>query len=263
MTRTVALPMYDPAPDALDRFWSLLRDAMRREGLAEVPRDLAWPADLDTHWRGPDLLLSQTCGYPFASALKSEVQLVGTPRYAAEGCEGARYSSLVVVRAGDEAKILADLRGHRAAINMVGSHSGWNALRAMVAPLARAGRFFASVQETGSHHGSMRAVASGEADVAAIDCVTFALARRNRPELIAPLRILARSAAAPGLPFITSRCTPPEDLARLRAALTSACAGGSAHEVLIRGFDVLEPHAYDEILAVEAEATVLGYPVLA
>ena len=254
--------MYDPAPGALDRFWSVLRDAMRREGLAEVPRDLAWPEDLDIHWRDPDLLLSQTCGYPFATVLKSEVQLVGTPRYEAEGCEGPRYSSFVVVRAGDPAQSLADLRGHRAAINMIGSHSGWNVLRAVVAPLARAGRFFTSILETGSHHDSMRAVVSGEADVAAIDCVTFALARRNRSELTAPLRILARSPTAPGLPFITSRYTSADDLARLRAALTSACASDAAETVLIDGVDVLDPAAYDEILRIEADAIALGYPAV-
>jgi ABC-type phosphate/phosphonate transport system substrate-binding protein len=255
--------MYDPAPGALDRFWLVLRDAMRREGLAGVPEDLAWPRDLDAHWRDPALLLTQTCGHPFATALRNAVQLVGTPRYAAEGCEGPSYRSFVVVRAGDPAGSLADLRGRRAAINMIGSHSGWNALRAMAAPLARAGQFFASVLETGSHHGSMRAVATGEADVAAIDCVSFALARRNRPELTAPLRILAQTGLAPGLPFITSRRTSPDDLARLRAALASACADPIARDVLIDGFDVLEPQAYDEILAMEAEAKACGYPVLA
>ncbi len=263
MTRVVAFPMYSGSPGALDRFWSVLRGAMRREGLADIPEDLAWPQDLDAHWRDPNLLLSQTCGYPFMTALKGEVQIVGTPCYAAEGCEGPYYRSFVVVRAGDEVKTLADLRGHRAAINMVGSHSGWNALRAMVAPLARAGRFFASVQDTGSHYGSMRAVGSGVADVAAIDCVTFALARRSRPDLTAPLRILTQSAAAPGLPFITSRRTSPEDLARLRAALTTACADPSAGALLLDGWDKLEASAYDEILAVEERAKALGYPTLA
>ena len=50
-----------------------------------------------------------------------------------------------------------------------------NALRAVIAPLAEGGRFFAEIIETGGHAASLDLVAAGGADVAAIDAVSLAL----------------------------------------------------------------------------------------
>lgn len=192
MTRPASLPMYHAPADALAAFWAGLRAHMRREGLADVPERLATPGPLREHWLDPDLLLSQTCGYPLATALAGRVQLVGTPRYAAEGCDGPCYRSLVLVRDRDPARAVADLRGRRAAFNERDSQSGYNALRALAAPLAEAGRFFGSTVETGAHRRSLDLVRTGAADVAAVDCVTLALLRRDEPERVAGLRGLDR-----------------------------------------------------------------------
>ena len=85
----------------------------------------------------PASILSQTCGYPYATRLRGRVRLVATPVYRAEGCDGARYRSVLLVRADDRAENLADLRGRRVALNADDSQSGHNALRAAVAPLAQ------------------------------------------------------------------------------------------------------------------------------
>ncbi len=65
------------------------------------------PGDLLAHWRQPTLLLSQTCGYPLVTQLP-EVQTVGCFHYAAPGCEGRRYRSLLVVREADSHRMLGD-----------------------------------------------------------------------------------------------------------------------------------------------------------
>src|SRR5204863_144381 len=70
---------------------------------------------------------------------------LATPVYAAEGCEGPRYRSIVVTRADRPWRTLDDLRGARAAINEASSHSGTNALRSVIAPLSRDGAFFGDV----------------------------------------------------------------------------------------------------------------------
>src|SRR5262249_9564629 len=147
------------------------------------------------------------------------------------------------------------------------SQSGYNTLRAVVAPLARDGRFFGSRIETGAHRASLAAVKVGDADVASVDCVSFALIRRAQPRELEGLRVLCATAAAPGLPYVTAAATSEDDLARLRQGLAAACADPALAEtrarLLIAGCDVLPDKAYDVILAMEKAAIAAGYPELA
>lgn len=165
------------------------------------------PGDLLAHWRQPTLLLSQTCGYPLVTQLP-EVQTVGCFHYAAPGCEGRRYRSLLVVREADSHRMLGDFLGRRAVCNAEHSQSGYNVLRKMVAPLSREGRFFSAVMFSGSHRQSLRELQQENADIAAIDCVTYALLQRYQPQALAGLVAIGWSPAAPGLPLITAGVTP-------------------------------------------------------
>ncbi len=268
MSRTVAFPMYAVPSEAAATFWAGLRRHMVAAGLSDLPDRPAVPDDLRAHWRDPNLLLSQTCGYPLVTELAGQVRLVATPCYDAPGCDGPTYTSFVLVRRDDPACVLADLCGRRAACNERGSQSGWNALRAAVAPLAEAGRFFGAVLQTGAHLRSMDAVRRGEADVAAVDCVTVALAARDRPEVVDGLRVLCRTApGVPGLPLVTGAATSAADIARLRTALHAAAADPALAEaragLLLRDVAVLAPESYDACLAMERDAVAAGYPDLA
>ncbi len=85
-----------------------------RTVLPAVPAALERGRDRDEQWRSPDLLLSQTCGYPLTHALAGRVDLVATPCYGVRGCEGADYRSLVVVaRAGKACGACRSARAHR------------------------------------------------------------------------------------------------------------------------------------------------------
>ena len=85
-----ALPMYDlvELKPATDRFWQALRDRLDQAGIADLPQTLSRPDRLTEFWCQPNLLLSQTCGYPLVTELRDAVQLVATPVYSAPGCEG-------------------------------------------------------------------------------------------------------------------------------------------------------------------------------
>ena len=170
---------------------------------------------------------------------------------------------MLLVRADDPAQALSDLRGRRVAVNATDSQSGHNALRAAVAPLASGGRFFASLVTTGSHTASAVTVASGAADLCAVDCVTWALLRRYEPERVAPLRVIGQTAAAPGLPLITGRAAP---LAAIRAAVVAVMAdpglAAARAALLLEGVEILADSDYDAILALERRAMASGYPVL-
>ena len=187
---------------ATDALWEALAIALVERGVP-APLALDRRPDYTSAWLEPGLVLSQTCGYPYVTRLRGRVRLVATPVYRADGCDGARYRSIVLVRANDRAENLADLRGRRVALNADDLQSGHNALRAAVAPLAQSGRFFVGSTLTGSHRASADAVAQGVADLCAIDCVCWAILRRHEPERTEGLRAIGWTAPAPGLPLIT------------------------------------------------------------
>ena len=140
-----------------------------------------------------------------------------------------------------------------------------NALRHAVAPHARDGRFFGSVAALGSHLNVLRALASAEADCAAIDCVTLAYVRDALPELLEGIRIVGMTASAPGLPLIASRALPEPQVAALQDALDVAVAADAerARVLRLKGFERLLPADYDTIERFEREAAAHGYPALA
>lgn len=259
------LPMYD-LPElcaATDAWWAGLARALRREGIEHVPDRLTREQSTEAIWQRPDLLLSQICGYNMVAEWQERVTYVATPCYTAPGCHGPLYCSHIVVPASASTRTLEDLRGSRCAINGYTSHSGCNALRATIAPLSRGGRFFSSVTVSGGHALSLALVVSGEADVAAIDCITYALLARYRPRLVEGTRIMAQTLAAPVGPYVT-RCGPSGELITcLRRGLARAMhdtdLAVARADLLLGGFEILPAEDYARIAQIEAEVTRLGY----
>jgi ABC-type phosphate/phosphonate transport system substrate-binding protein len=260
--------MYDlpELRSATDALWTAIAGALDRRDIADVPRTLSRDRALGTQWTDPKLLLAQTCGYVLTHALRGRVRLVATPGYRAPGCIGHRYRSFVVVRASSRFQRLEDLRGAVAAVNSDDSHSGMNALRRAFAPLARGGRFFAEVECTGEHRLSLERLASGAVDVAAIDCVTFALLGSTVHELTRAVRVIAETPPVPGLPFITRADASDAELAALRSALEEAWRTVDPEVKSLLWLDhihVVPLTEYDEIDAMELEARRLGFQRLA
>jgi ABC-type phosphate/phosphonate transport system substrate-binding protein len=263
-----ALPMYD-LPElaaANDQLWAAVAERLRAAGVAGVPAQLTRGLEPEAVWSAPGLLLAQACGYPYMKALRGRAALVATPQYEASGCAGPFHCSAIVVRKTQRAGALADLRGASLALNSPSSGSGMNLLRAAVARHAGRRPFFTRVTLTGSHAASVEAIAAGEADVAAIDCVTWAHLETFRSALTRGLRVLGWTDTSPGLPLITSRAGGP----RLRTALFQALADVARDPALapvrrtlrLQGFHALPEAHYYKVLAHEQVAADLGYPDL-
>ena len=247
-------PLYD-LPEieaATDTWWRGLAKAFRREGIADVPDKLWRCASFREVWTRDDLLLSQTCGYPLMHELRGKVTLVATPCYSASGCRGPNYCSAVIVRRDSLARDAADLRGARCVVNNRDSQSGYNALRALIAPLASGKQFFSDVTISGSHLNSVRMVSENEADVAAIDCVTYELLARFRPEAVAGIRTLCLTSKTPALPYITRREAGEDLVARLLNGLQRACLDPELVEsreiLMIQGFCTLPVSDYESVV---------------
>jgi len=261
-----SIAMYvTPAPlaEATEALWSFLREQLLEAGLSGVPERLSRDIAYDEAWLRPDLLLSQTCGYPYVTRLRGKVRLVATPEYNHPGCSGPLMRSFIIARRDSPFGGIEDLRGKIAAINSPDSNSGANLFRAAVAPLAGGRPFFARVVLTGSHGASIDAVAAGQADCASIDCITFGNIRRFDPTRLEMIRVIAKTPAGPGLPFITAGDASDEQLALLRDALSAAIADPSlaaVRETLgLTNIAILSDVAYESLLEFARQAEALGF----
>jgi ABC-type phosphate/phosphonate transport system substrate-binding protein len=228
-----SLAMYDlgPAMAANDRLWGLIRHGLQDRGI-DAPQALTrgdkayWPA-----WQSPDLLLSQTCGYPFRARLQGKVTYVGTPDYGLDGCPPGHYRSVFVVRRDDPRQTLAAFDGARFAYNEALSQSGWAAPQTHA---ALAGIRLADTLQTGGHRLSARAVAEGQADIAALDAVTHALMQASDP-IAARLRVIDVTEPTPGLPVITALGRDPEPLFAALAEAIAAVTDADRQTLRLKG----------------------------
>ena len=247
---------------ATDAWWRGVAAALQRAGIPAVPESLTRDADIDV-LHSPELLLTQTCGYPLTHALAGVVSLVATPAYSADGCNGADYCSFILVSQDNPAAGLEDLRGSVCTFNGRNSQSGYNSLRAAVAPIAGGDGFFSRVIESGGHPASIELVASGKADVCAVDCVTHGLIANHRPDALAGTRIVGVTESVPGLPYVTRAAVDEDYLRRLRDGLAEAFAdprlAGPRETLMLAGMQVLDYDAYNCIDDMEKAACAAGY----
>ena len=237
-----SLAMYDRAEvqPANDRLWALIRDGLRAAGL-KAPQALTrgagayWDA-----WEAPDLVLSQTCGFPYRARLHGKVTLIGTPDYGVEGCPPGHYCSVLVVRRHDPRQSLGDFDGAELAFNDDLSQSGWaapqNHARALGLTLRPAVR-------SGGHVLSARAVAEGRADIAALDAVTWGMIRRW-DGFAAELRVVERTAPTPGLPLIAAQGTEPTPVFAATARAIAALPRPDRDVLGLHGLVRIDPAAY-------------------
>lgn len=214
------------------RYWAGIRAALAARGI-DAPQELSNDAEAFSVWTAPDLVLSQTCGMPYRTWLHGRVALIGTPDFDLDGCPPGHYRSAVVVRADDPRDRLEDFARARLAYNQTFSQSGYAALHA----LARArGFWFADRRESHAHRQSARAVAEGDADIAALDAVSWRLMQRY-DGFTAKLRVLTWTAPTPGLPYIAAACA---DVPATFAAVAEAIAALSPDDRATLGINGLQ-----------------------
>ncbi len=262
-----SLPMYLVTPLAVNQLWAWLRkDIINQVGssynalIAEV---LNYPEDLHGHWQQPKLLLSQTCGYPLMTELNKKVNLLGSFEYDAPYCSGIFCKSVVICQSNNLRNNLLDFKDARVAFNNPLSQSGYNSLRHLIAPFSQNGRFFENSISTGGHKASVLAVQSGQADIAAIDCVTYEGFCRYEPQLTQGLKIINTTQSYPGLPLISALNTPTEVLDALKNSLSRIHLQEQLRDTLatlmIKQFQPSSWLDYEICLEMEKNAQQLGY----
>ncbi|WP_448649883.1 phosphate/phosphite/phosphonate ABC transporter substrate-binding protein [Pseudomonas fluorescens] len=220
--------------------------------------------DLHALWLAPELLVTQTCGYPLMTQLRGQVRVIGRPRYElAHGSKG-EHCSLLLTRDDNPRSALADFYNSRGVINGHDSNSGMNLLRERLAPLQRDGRFFASVGISGAHRESLRWLRENLADLAAIDSVTYDYLARFAPQEVAGLRIVTHSAPSPTLPYIGPLQLSDEQVLRIREAMNLALQD-LPQVVETLGIQEVLPASEDDyqvLLGYQQHAASVGYAEL-
>ena len=111
------------------------------------------------------------------------------------------------------------MRGKRFAFNGANSMSGIVGLSRDLASLGQDLAIFSEQFVSGGHRLSVRMVAGGSADIAAIDCRSWQLAQLYDPQASALLQVVGWTTRRKGLPFITAKATAPAVVEALRAVL--------------------------------------------
>ncbi|TGS16993.1 phosphate ABC transporter substrate-binding protein [Mesorhizobium sp. M2E.F.Ca.ET.209.01.1.1] len=204
------------------------------------------PDEFDFHqlWLSPALLFGQTCWGPMELGLARHVRVVAQPNYDAfEGGQGELYSSALVMAADGGSSVASPrdgkalipidlLRGKRFTFNNPDSMSGLIALTRDLQAMGESLDIFASCGESGGHRSSIVAVAEGRADIAAIDCESWALAQRFEPAARG-VKVVGWTARRKGLPYITARTIPASVVAAMREAV-AAVEGGASEQPLVQ-----------------------------
>lgn len=249
-----SLPMYD-LPEirhATDALWGRMAHHFEHNGIKSIPQKLVHNRHLHDLWSDENLFISQCCGYDILHRYREHLQVLGKPWFNAPGCGNGHYASIVVVGESSPHQDVVDMTGTVVVINDPESQSGMNALFALVAPYSRNHKFFSKVIISGSHTESLATVRRGEADVAAVDCLTYELLRLHRPMAIEGTRPLGFTRAAPTPPYVTRTVVDKETAARMQNALLATFNDprltDTLQALLLNGFEITSADTYRYIL---------------
>ena len=211
-----------------------------------------------------NLLIGHTCGYPYVSRWHQNHDTVCVPEFDIDGCQGAFYSSWIISQAHNNKSRLADFKDTVAAINNPDSNSGMNVLRYEISKVAHGNRFFSRIIMSDSHLNSMNKIITGEAEIAAIDAVTWDFAKRENLYDFSKIKIIQQTIKTPGLPFIKLKdceIDPTLITDSLNRCLDELSEDSRAF-LKIKKFTPMNETDYQPILDIEKSAAENNYPEL-
>ncbi len=217
------LPMYDwpDVAEDVDRLWATIVAAADGHGVT-IPDRVTRTESLIDLWGDPSMILGQVCSLnPVRDGL-GETEVIGTivyePAAGLPDPEPGTYYSVLVARSDDARceRLGSDgigtatandsirrFAGATVASNGTDSQSGYWSLGHFVGDRLDDGPIFGGMVFTGAHRESVRAVADGRADVAAIDVHSWRLATEHEPAS-SELTVIGTTKPTPGVVCVVS-----------------------------------------------------------
>jgi phosphonate transport system substrate-binding protein len=195
------------------------------------------------------------CGLPYVRLCAEQPGMLRP--MAAPVLEGARYQdrpvyfSDVIVRHDSPFRSFGDLRGRRWAYNEADSYSGCLLVRHHLLQLGETEAFFGSLAFSGRHQESIRMIAGGEVDGAAIDSHVLGVERLRNPQTAEAIRVIATLGPST-IPLVVATARLSDDTRdQVRDALCALGEDPASRDVLARGlirrFTPIDDRAYDDI----------------
>jgi ABC-type phosphate/phosphonate transport system substrate-binding protein len=241
--------MYAVAAPVAQAWRDLFAYVGERAGVAWTYIEHAAPAPVSELWARPDCGCVFMCGFPYVSAGSRHRLLAAPvpslPRYSGRPV----YFTEFIVRDDAAFATLEQTFGGRLACMLPESNSGYNAPRHYLMTKATAGTgtlFRPTRAPTPTPRQVIDAVIGGEAEVGVVDSYVLDLLRPHEPALMARVRSVAVTPAAPIPPLVASPQAGDDTVARVRAVLLdlhrdAACAGWLAQVGLSRFAPVEAP----------------------
>jgi phosphonate transport system substrate-binding protein len=201
-----------------------------------------------------DVTLALVCTNPFLQGQEEfGMELLAAP----EVGDQPYYYSLLVVRTGLDVNSLADLRGMTFAFTDPLSNSGRLAPLYQLALLGETPEsFFSRAIFTYAHDNSIRAVADGLVDAAAVDSQVYEYLRLTDPDLMSKVKVVERWGPFGISPVVVNPNLDPELKARLREVFLEMDGDSQGRELLQRllidRFIVPDDSIYDSVRQMRA-----------
>ena len=223
--------MYDwpEAKADSDSLWQSISRLLSNK-IDGFPNDLEQTAGqlLEVHWQKPNLLFSQSCWGPLKKGGLDYLEPLVQPCYSQyQGGNGPMYRSAIIARNGSTVNVPT----HQGSSSLDGlleyRKFGYNHPTSLSGIVSLADDLQTDVKHlqeygviTGSHRQSIKMVAEGIIDVAAIDCRSWAMAQDYEPSS-KDCKVIGWTSERLGLPYVTSRHTKQNVKVALRDALIS------------------------------------------
>ena len=215
--------LFDHTEPVFMAFWQFVRSYLEKQGVATASDLYDAKSSIVSLAREGRLMLGQMCGLNFSRYREDIPGYLGSFILAEEGMPEGYYHSVIIASKKLEKISIDDLPVNElcAAISEKDSYSGrfalYQALGRDPAPCA-----FASVSYTGAHRGTLAAISCGQADIGAIDCLTWHMLQSACPEQVERVKVIGTSRPVPAPPLVSGLAEHSEDLVLLKKAVKAA-----------------------------------------
>lgn len=217
--------------------WDVLMvETSRISGIALRIERHPFPADILDLWSRSDLGLTFICGRAFVLGGMHHKAVAVPLRTGENGKHSASlYSTHILVRENSPFERTEDILGAAIGWTVSHSHSGYLAVKRLLAPMAKRGVENIFNPGTGPLHTPMNclhALKEGMVDAAPMDSFCYSLLRHNAPDKLSGTRILATTPEYP-MPFLAaSQDVDDTTCEALRSGLLEAGAQAAMAPVL-------------------------------
>lgn len=215
--------MYNATEAVVSTWQSFVQEVATRSGTPLTFERWPYPLDIEELWKRPDLGLTFICGRVFILYGQKHVP-IAVPVRAESGMPV--YNSKLLVRADSTFARLEDTFGSRLGWTVTHSHSGFLAVKKLLAPYQAksASPLYENVGPLHTPANCLKALAQDAADIVPLDGWYYELLQRHAPEKLAGTRILIETDNYP-MPFLAaSPGTDPAVCERLAAAVQEVAA---------------------------------------